>query len=728
MVITYAENVDDFNTQRHYSSSPTFGCGDPLSVENTFRYIVSQVQKGIFVKIYNNVLVNFIVFNVRDFENGWGDRIKVDPRYFSSLVDFIKHVARKTRAPLSLSDIELDTTKWRCNNGLLRFENPPVDNQKNIECIHDMFSELCSSSFVPDVEFFVNKRDFPIRRSGPYEPFHHIWDSKRYPLKSNVYSEYAPILSQCSEQDFADVAIPTYDDWALAREREDGIHFEDSRVGQIFQPITWKEKKNMAVFRGTSTGIGTTSENNARMKLVKMCQKFPTLFDVGFTRINYRPRKQYKNPYIQTVEERFKCVEPLSLQQQTAYKFIINVEGHTCAFRLSSELVSGSCVLIVDSAWKLWFQPSLVPYKHYVPVKNDFSNLITQMRWCLDNDQQCKNIAEESFSLVHSLLSKRGMLHFLKTTLDSFSKSCVYTEKFKFRHDPIATRQSLKNIVVPGVEFDEEDRRAVPTATCAESTLLATLVVWHAHTLYKMTWGHGNVVFKTLPKKRCLSYCLAGNWYQLWTSKSMFWPLIEDTTLCVKDRWYGPLIWKPLSDLDFLPIEKLNLDIDTISLYAERWNIVFKPDCCVSRIENRLFQIPMFCFDNIFFLTYYCVRILSFIPKAAQKSNDPVWKRWQNTFAHVLLFYKNNVEKTRQMPIFFEIYSFPQAASKILCDYTKWNLKIKHVLNHRGPFALCKKDQEYYTKHFEPLFKTPDNYTFLVASHNTVLAYFENTR
>jgi len=726
MVITHAENVNTFNLQRTYSS-PTFGCTAPRTVENTFHYITSQVQKGIFVKIHNNALVNFIVFNVRDnVENLWGDRIRVDPRSFSSLIDFMKHVARKTRAPFSADDVELDTKKWRCNNGMLRFENPPVDNRKNIECIHDMILQLCANCAVPDVEFFVNKRDFPLRRVGPYEPFHHIWDSKRLPLKRFVFPEYSPILSQCTEQDFADIAVPTYEDWALAREREDGVRFEDSRVGKTFQPVPWEEKKNMAVFRGTSTGVGTTSANNARMKLVKMCEKFPSLFNVGFTRINYRPRKQYKNPYLQTVEERFKCLEPLSLQQQIEYKFIIDVEGHSSAFRLSSELVSGSCVLLVDSPWKLWLHSFLVPYEHFVPVKADLSNLITQMRWCLDNDDRCRSIAQRSFGLTRSLLSKKGMLHFLKTTLDTFSGPCVYTDRFQFRHDPGETRNLVEKISIPGVEF--EARPSSDRSACAESTLLARLVVWHAHTLFKMTWGHGNVAFGNVPKRRCLSFCLAGRWYQLWTAKVMFWPPCDDTTLCVDDRWYGPLVWNPLSDLNLLPGEKLDLDVDSMAVFAGRRDIIFKQDCCVSRIENRLFQTPMICSDNLFFLTYYCVRILSFIPKAAQKSDDTVWKRWKNTLAYLILFYKNNVEKTRALPVSFEIYSFPHSGSKTLCDYTKWNLNIKNVLNHRGPFALSTKDNEYYVRHFEPLFKTSENYSFLVASHNSVLAYFENSR
>ena len=726
MVITYAENVTEFNSLRNYSS-PTAGCADPRTVENTFRFIVSQIRKGIFVKMHHNRLVNFIVFNVNDnVENAWGDRVRVDPRHFSSIDDFMKHVARKTRAVHSPESMETDPRRWRCNNGIFRFEKPPVDNRKNLECIHDMFVQLAENCVVDDCEFFVNKRDFPIRRRGPFEPFHHIWDSKRAPLKSEVHAEYSPILSQCSEHDFADVAVPTYDDWALVRDREDGVRFEDSRVGTAIEPVPWSAKKNLAVFRGSCTGIGTTIDNNARVKLVRTCEKFPALFDVGFTRINYRPRKQYKNPFLQTIEERFVCVQPLSLQQQAAYKFIINVEGHSAAFRLSSELLSGSCVLLVDSPWQLWIRAHLVPLKHFVPVKSDLSNLVTQMRWCLDNDTLCRDIAERAGRLADTLLSKRGMLEHLKTTLASFGdRRCVYEDRFLFRHDPQASRRRVTDLVVPGVEWSDGGGGGHLSA-CPESKLLTTLVVWHAHTLFKMTWGHTNILFRTLPKKRCLSFCLAGNWFQMWTSLGVVWPIGDDSSFCVDDLWYGPLTWRPLADLDALGA--LSADVDALESFANRYGIVFRKDCCVSRVENGLFRTPAFASDNVFLLTYYCVRILSFIPKAAQKSDDPAWKRWQSTLAYVVSFFRNNVDKTSAKPISFQLYSFPHRERKRLRDYTKWNYKIRSVLDHRGPFELSSADRDYYERHFAALFETGADYTFLLASHNTVVSRFENTK
>jgi hypothetical protein len=726
MVITYAENEIEFNSQRNFSS-PTRGASLQETVENTFRYIASQTQKGIFIKIHNNCLVNFIVFNVKNnVENLWGENIRVDPRFFKNILEFMKHVARKTNAPFLPRAIEENVSRWRCNNGLLRFEVPPKDNRKNEECIHDMFVQLCRECIVPDVEVFFNKRDFPIKRGGPFEPFHHIWDSKRKPLGREVHKEYSPILSQCIESDFSDITVPTYEDWGRARESEDGVRFEDSRVGMIFKPVEWSLKKTMAVFRGTTTGIGTSSENNTRMKLVKICEKFPALFDVGFTRINYRPRKQYKNPFLQTVEERFKCVEPLSLQQQIGFKFIINVEGHSAAFRLSSELVSGSCVLIVESKWKMWLHPFLKPYEHFVPIKSDLSDLVSQVRWCVDNDQRCFEIAQRSRSLSETLLSKRGILEYLKNKLDAIGGAVVYSDRFLYRHNPQETSNQLTNLVLPSVEFHE----AEPEVFGDEANLLVNLTIRDAHERYRMQWGNKNICVRACKKKSCLPFLLEGRWYQLWSCLKIFWPCSENTVFALNDVWFGPLTYKPLSDLDRIPFEKITMTPAELLKWSSQRGIAFREDCCVSRNENRLFQHPVFTSDNLFLLTYYCVRILSFIPKSAQNSerDDVVWKRWQDTLHFATTYFRDNVTSTRALPLSFEIYTFPNSEKKRLCDYTKWNTKIKTVLNHTGPFALSETNKKFYSSHFEPLLTQGDDYTFLVASHNAVVAYFENPR
>jgi len=41
--------------------------------------------------------------------------------------------------------------------------------------------------------------------------------------------------------------------------------------------------------------------------------------------------------------------------------------------------------------WKI--ESELMPYVHYIPVKNDFSDLEEKFNWCLNNLDKCEKIA-----------------------------------------------------------------------------------------------------------------------------------------------------------------------------------------------------------------------------------------------------------------------------------------------------------------------------------------------
>ena len=50
--------------------------------------------------------------------------------------------------------------KWYSNNCLVRFEYPPSEGDSGVSQMKDMFSSLCNTRKIPDIEFFVNRRDF----------------------------------------------------------------------------------------------------------------------------------------------------------------------------------------------------------------------------------------------------------------------------------------------------------------------------------------------------------------------------------------------------------------------------------------------------------------------------------------------------------------------------------------------------------------------------------------
>jgi hypothetical protein len=295
-----------------------------------------------------------------------------------------------------------------------------------------MFKALCEQRDLPDIEFFINRRDYPQMKTNSTEPYNHIFDSSNFPLKSHKYHKYAPILSSSSSKEFADIIMPTFEDWARAHYQETGEVFPNAcREYPKIRSVSWGDKTPKAVFRGATTGAGFDSKTNQRLLAYELTRSRQDLFDVGFTKWNLRPRKFEGQKYLQTIEmKEYPVLKHMSLQEQSTYKYILNLEGHVSAYRLSYELSSGSVVLLAASKWKMWYSDMIKPYIHYIPVSENLSDLISQVEWCKNNDEKCAKIAKNAQEFYDEYLGKKGILDFLQKELCELSSNVGQYEYF----------------------------------------------------------------------------------------------------------------------------------------------------------------------------------------------------------------------------------------------------------------------------------------------------------
>lgn len=396
------------------------------SVDNTFLYLFNKFKKGVFVKIKNNKLSVFLPFSKVNFTNEWDNRILLDPTLgFKSMVDFLIYLSKLQGYNVKPENIQKNISSWYSNNCLVRYEYPPQENDKGLSIFKDMLLTLCSNRSVPDIEFFLNRRDFPLIKKNDSEPYEQLFDSDKFPLVSHKYSSYSPILSMVTTDNNADIPIPTWEDWARisSQEEEKEKFFRDNcRSYRYDFNEKWKNKIPTAVFRGASTGCGTTVESNPRLMVSYLSTVAPiengySLLDAGITKWNLRPRKNMGSPYLQFIDPKtlpFQTVKILSPEEQSKYKYIVNIDGHVSAFRLSLELSMGSVILLVNSRYKLWFMKYLQEYVHYVPILPDLSDLFDKIRWCRENDEKCKEIAQNALNFYNKFLKKDGVLDYLQ--------------------------------------------------------------------------------------------------------------------------------------------------------------------------------------------------------------------------------------------------------------------------------------------------------------------------
>nr|QBK85344.1 MAG: glycosyl transferase family 90 and serine/threonine-protein kinase domain protein [Iridovirus LCIVAC01] len=417
------------------------------SIFHTFRYIFDKFKKGIFVKIQNNELKVFLPFSKSNFTNEWSDKISY-PRNFRNIGEYMKSLAKHINILQGKPDRRISVNRfpdqWYGNNCLIRYEYPLGEGDSGVPIMSNMLKELCKKRKVPDIEFFINRRDFPILNKNGTEAYTYLFGDKQ-PLVSHDYPKYAPIFSMVTTDKNADIPIPTWEDWVRVTSQEEGIFFSPKCDNYQYNFNTlWKNKIPTAVFRGGSTGCGTTIDTNPRLKVSYLSVITPRdkngvkLIDAGITNWNLRPRKPKNSPYLQTIEinqeplNKLKLAKRLNPEEQSRYKYIINVDGHVSAFRTGLELQMGSVVLLADSPYNLWYRKYLKPYVHYVPVKADLSNLIKQIQWCRNNDTKCEEIARNGQLFYKTYLTISGTLDYLQNLLINLKKKVgVYLYNYK---------------------------------------------------------------------------------------------------------------------------------------------------------------------------------------------------------------------------------------------------------------------------------------------------------
>lgn len=515
-----------FNHQKSdYTDDSVYSgiCGD--AIINTFRYIFEKFKKGIYVKIVNNKLDLFLPFSNIYFRNEWYNRIKFPTTNSAQSIEkwLIEEYYSFTNYDFSKDKDSTNITEWYANNCLLRFDKSGGfinDRDTNISALYEMLQNVCDQCNVPDVEFFLNKRDFPLLKKDLTEPYNHIWDSKNQPLVSHKYEKYCPIISMSNTNDYSDILFPTYEDWYRVTGKNN-VNY--SKIDSI----NWSDKTEKAVFRGSLTGCGivSSSENeilyNPRLKARILCKKYSGYLDAGIIsktnsrQWNRRPRKlegfselkipkegkiiknfieiiskKYKNfdSIVQTkdiddylennnitinlenyktldyitikeliklykqntdcfvvINKNCKCnaiieddiADYISFEDQCKFKYILHIEGHTAAQRLSSELCSNSLILMCKSKWKLWYSDMLIGFDienfdhdinidsidaHYVFVDHNLDNLINVIKKCKENDAICQKIASNARKFYDYYLSdKKNILEYIENTIKNIN-------------------------------------------------------------------------------------------------------------------------------------------------------------------------------------------------------------------------------------------------------------------------------------------------------------------
>jgi hypothetical protein len=445
------------------------------STMNMLKYMFYYMRSGIYVSIRNNMLHHFIPFVNIHYKNDWdefigsffadydgkeGDYSKPDETtYYGTKAHFVQKNVRGFRKENILSD----TKKWYANGCLIGNEIPRgFWGDGMIPELIFMLKTLCLERKIPDVDFFINKKDFPTLKKDKTNPYHHILDRDDIPLRNYNYTNYAPVLGFNTTDNHADIAIPNMDDWRRMMK----LHFANQCNGfaNLENTTPWEERKRMAIFRGGATGCGTNVENNQRLKLAYISKNWRNegknidghpLLDAGLSTWAVRDKKKQGEPmrFVQPETDVTKFNKPWSvpldladyvpMDLQLQNKYVIYVDGNAAAYRYLTLMTTGSAILKVESSYgfKLWFYEELKGfditsgkegdikldedgYDHII-VDANLENLEDVLRWCHDHDEECRIIAENAKEKQEKKFGYDQTLDYLQAVMVNISKNQV---------------------------------------------------------------------------------------------------------------------------------------------------------------------------------------------------------------------------------------------------------------------------------------------------------------
>lgn len=244
---------------------------------------------------------------------------------------------------------------------------------------------LCELTHLPDIDFIVNHAD------GTSDPFY----------LTHCPEDQAPIMGWAKIKTLPHlILIPDYR--SVSAVWFDNIRKLTEKKNFMGRNLTWAERKNQAFWRGAFT-------DSLRWKMSELSIAYPNQLDAGLIATT--------STELQNIEAFWKTTEPgqgdadlyikpsATYEEHMQFKYLPVINGVMCTYPgYQWRLLSQSLTMKQESNQIQWFYNALQPYVHYVPIKEDLSDLIEKINWAQSHDSECNQMAQNARTFVLSQL------------------------------------------------------------------------------------------------------------------------------------------------------------------------------------------------------------------------------------------------------------------------------------------------------------------------------------
>jgi hypothetical protein len=101
-------------------------------------------------------------------------------------------------------------------------------------------------------------------------------------------------------------------------------------------------------------------------------------------------------------------VEPMTIDEQLEYKFILCIEGNDVATNLKWVMSSNSLAVMPRPQYETWFMEGrLIPNYHYVEIKTDYSDLEDRLTYYTHHIDEALQIIENAHQYMAQFRDKK---------------------------------------------------------------------------------------------------------------------------------------------------------------------------------------------------------------------------------------------------------------------------------------------------------------------------------
>jgi len=112
------------------------------------------------------------------------------------------------------------------------------------------------------------------------------------------------------------------------------------------------------------------------------------------------PRQYFLTDAVDKSNLKFSPTEHINYKEMISYKYILDLDGNANTWDGTAwKLNSGSVILKQTSPFHQWFYNDYLPWVHYVPIANDFSDLQEKYQWCESHQEECEKMVKACLTL-----------------------------------------------------------------------------------------------------------------------------------------------------------------------------------------------------------------------------------------------------------------------------------------------------------------------------------------